>query len=107
MKTFEDSTVHWIAALLVAAAQIGNASYATYASSQDRFSSGPCFAGALGAQISLLILAVVLIWLIALAVKSFKMAKRHEGLKPLSVVAISSTIAIFMGIQNGLRYCTA
>ena len=107
MTTFEDSTVHWFAALLLAAVQNGNAIYAAYASSQDRMSSGPCFAGVYGAQVSMVILAVALIWLIVLAVKSFKMAKRHDGLKPLSVVAVSSATAVFIGIQTGLRYCSA
>ncbi len=87
----------------MAAIQTGNAIYAAYFSSQTRLVSGPCLAGLYGAQVSLLIFAVVVIWSVTLAVKSFKMAKWHEGLKPLGVVALSSTVAMFIGFDVALR----
>ena len=51
------------------------------------------------------ILAVVVIWAIVLAVLSRKLMNWHKGLKPLSVVALSSIVAIFIG-RNAVLGCT-
>ena len=107
MNTYSDNSIRWFAALSVAAIQNGNAFYAAYASSLDRLTSGPCYAGVIGAQVSFAILGVVLIWSIILALKSRKTAKWHEGLKPLGFVAFSSVVAILIGADTGARYCSA
>ena len=105
MKTFDDSTIHWFIALSVAASQIGIAIFAVYSSSQNRLSDGACIGGVFGSLGNLAILAVVVVWAIILAVKSFKDAEWHDGLKPLGTVAISSVIAIFIGLNAALM-CT-
>ena len=105
MKTFENSTIHWIYALSVAALQIGVAIFAVYSSNQDRLSDAACIGGGYGSLTNLVILVVVVIWSIILAVKSRSMAKWHDGLRPLSAVAVSSTIATFIGLDAAL-HCT-
>lgn len=105
MKTFEDSTIHLIVALSIAAFQNGVAIYAVYSSGQDRLSDGACLGGGLGTLANLIILAVVVIWSIVLAVKSYKKTVWHPGLKPLAIVAFSSVIAIVVGM-NAVLGCT-
>ncbi len=105
LKTFEDSTIYWVVALFVAAAQNGVAIFAVISSSEDRLSDAACLGGAFGTLGSLAILGVVVIWAVILAVKSFKTAKWHDGLKPLGAVALSSTTAIFIGL-NAVLGCT-
>ena len=105
MKTFEDSTIHWILVLFLAAAQFSIAIFAVYSSSPDRLSDGACFGGYIGGLANMFILAVVVIWAIVLAVKSRKMATWHEGLKPLGAVALSSTMAWFIGL-NAVLGCS-
>jgi hypothetical protein len=51
------------------------------------------------------ILAVVVIWSITLAVRSFGSARWHKGLKPLSAVALSTVMAIFIGM-NAVLGCS-
>lgn len=105
MKTLEDSTIHWIIALCLATVQNGIAIFAVYSSSQDRLSDGACLGGYFGSLASMAILAVVVIWSIILAVRSFTDAAWHHGLKPLSAVALSSVIAILIGM-NAVLGCT-
>ena len=105
MKTLEDSTIHWIIALSVATVQNGLAIFAVYSSSQDRLADGACMGGYFGGLASMAILAVVVIWSIILAVRSFRDASWHHGLKPLSAVALSSVIAISIGM-NAVLGCT-
>lgn len=89
----------------MAASQIGISIFATYSSSQDRLSDGACIGGIFGSLGNLAILALVIVWAIVLAVKSFKDTEWHDGLKPLGTVAISSVIAIFIGLIAALG-CT-
>jgi len=105
LKTFKNSTIRWCLALSLAAAQISVAIFAVFSSSQNRLSDGACIGGIFGSLANLFVLAVVLIWAITLAVKSRKMATWHDGLKPLGVVALSSTMAIFIGL-NAALHCT-
>lgn len=105
MKAFKDSTIHWIFALSVAALQNGIAIFAVYSSSQDRLSDGACIGGGYGTLVNLAILAVVVIWSIILAVRSFGDAEWHDGLKPLGAVALSSATAVLIGL-NALLGCT-
>ena len=105
MKTFEDSSIHWFIALSVAAIQNGIAIFAVYSSSHDRLSDGACIGGVFGTLANQVILAVVVIWAIILAVRSFKNAKWHDGLKPLGAVALSSISAILIGLNAALG-CT-
>ena len=105
LKTFADSTIHWITALSVAIVQNGIAIFAVYSSSQDRLSDGACIGGFVGGLLSLAILAVVVIWSITLAVRSFGNARWHKGLKPLSAVALSTVMAIFIGM-NAVLSCS-
>lgn len=95
----------WVFALCVAAAQIGIAVFAVYSSSKDILSDGACIGGVFGSLANMAVLLVVLVWSLVLAVKSRKEARWHGALKPLLVVAISSIIAIVMGMNAGLR-CT-
>lgn len=99
MTTSEDRRVHWIVAISVAATQTGIAIFAVYASSQNRLSDGACLGGGFGTIANLAVLSVVVIWFIILAIKSSKDAAWHDGLKPLGVVALSSTISILMGLD--------
>ncbi len=105
MKTFEDSTIHWIIAFSVAVSQIGIAIFAVFSSSQDRLSDGACIGGVFGTLGNLAILSVVAIWAVILAARSFKEANWHEGLKPLGTVALSSVAAILVGLNAALG-CT-
>lgn len=105
MKTFEDSSIHWFAAVCVAAIQNGIAVFAVYSSSQDRLSDGACLGGYFGTLANLAILAVVVIWSIILGVRSFSQPKWHGGLKPLGAVALSSAAAIIIGMSAALS-CT-
>ena len=95
----------WFFALLVAALQISVAIFATYSSSINRISEGACLGGAFGTLANLVILAVAVVWLLILAAKSFKKAQRHAGLKPLSVLVLSSIVAIIIGLNAALG-CT-
>lgn len=105
MKTLEDSTIHWLIVVSVATVQNGLAIFAVYSSSQDRLSDGACMGGYLGGLASITILAVVVIWAIILAMKTFRDATWHHGLKPLGAVALSSLIAFFVGM-NAVLGCT-
>lgn len=105
MKTFEDISIAWFIAFCVAATQIFVAILAVYSSSHDRLSDGAYIGGHFGTLANLAILAVVLIWLIVLVVKSSHKAKWHDGVKPLSAVALASTISIFIGLEAAL-HCT-
>ena len=105
MKTFSDSAIRWVPALSLAALQIGVAVFAVYSSRQDILSDGACLGGIFGTLVNLAILAVVLIWALVVAVRSFRAASWHTSLKPLAAVVLSSTLAIFIGMEAGLR-CT-
>lgn len=105
MKTFEDNTIHWIIALSVAAIQNGIAILAVYSSSQNRISAAACLGGYFGGLLNMAIIAVVVIWSIILAVKSYRDETWHPGLKHLSVVAISSVTALVIGMNAALM-CT-
>lgn len=105
MKTLEDSTIHWVIALSVATVQNGIAIFAVYSSSQNQLSDGACLGGYFGSLASMAILAVVVIWSIILAVRSFRGPAWHHSLKPLSAVALSSVIAILIGM-NAVLGCT-
>ena len=89
----------------MAASQLGIVIFAVYSSSQDRLSDGACIGGIFGSLGNLAILAVVAVWAIILAVKSSKDPEWHDGLKPLGTVALSSVIAITIGLNAALR-CT-
>lgn len=105
VKTFRKSTIRWGLALTVAATQIAVASFAVYSSGQNRLSDGACIGGVFGSLANMFILAVVMIWAISLAVKSRNRATWHDGLKPLNCVAVSSVVAIVIGL-NAARLCT-
>lgn len=105
MRTFKNSTIHWCLALSVAATQIFVAVVAIYASSQNRLSEAACLGGAFGSLGNIFVLAVVVIWAIVLAALSRKLTNWHKGLKPLSVVALSSIVAILIG-RNAVLGCT-
>lgn len=105
MKTFEDSAIRLFAAFLIAAFQNGVAVYAVFSSGQNRLSDGACLGGGFGTLANLIILAVVVIWSICLLVKSHKQTAWHPGLKPLSIVAFSSVLAIAVGM-NAVLGCT-
>jgi uncharacterized membrane-anchored protein len=95
----------WIVALGVAALQNAIAVFAVYSSSQDVLSDGACIGGIFGTLANLAVVAVVLIWSMILAVKSFKETDWHPDLKPLLAVALSSATAIFIGL-NAALHCT-
>jgi uncharacterized membrane-anchored protein len=105
LKTFKDTTIHWVIAVFVAALQIGLAIFAVYSSHQDRLSDGACIVGGFGTLANLAILAVVSIWAIVLAVKSFRRAALHDRLKPLGIVVVSSATAVLIGM-NAMLGCT-
>ncbi|MEL6170187.1 MAG: hypothetical protein AAFR35_15985 [Pseudomonadota bacterium] len=75
------------------------------ATGQNRLSDGACIGGIFGSLGNLAILALVAVWAIILAVKSFRNAELHAGLKPLGTVALSSVIAISIGLNAALG-CT-
>ena len=54
---------------------------------------------------NMFVLVVVLVWASVLLLKSRKMATWHVGLRPLGLVALSSTMAIVIGLDAALR-CT-
>ena len=95
----------WYLALGVAALQNAIAVFAVYSSSKDILSDGACIGGVFGSLVNLAVLVVVLVWSLVLAVKSRKESRWHSALKPLLVVALSSVIAIVIGMNAGLR-CT-
>ncbi|MEO1538175.1 MAG: hypothetical protein AAFR73_10635 [Pseudomonadota bacterium] len=104
-KTFDDSTVRWIVALSISAIQNGVAIFAVYSSSQDRLSDGACLGGYFGTLANIAILAIVVIWALVLVIRSFRQPVWHTGLKPLAVVALSSVVAITVGLNAALS-CT-
>ncbi len=95
----------WILALLLALVQNAIAAFAVYSSSQDVLSDGACLGGIFGTLANLAIIFVVVLWAIILAVKSRNEAQWHTGLKPLVAAALSSTTAVFIGLNAGLS-CT-
>jgi hypothetical protein len=100
-----DQKEYWVVALVVASLQLFVAVFAAYSSNQDILSDGACIGGIFGTLANLVILFVVAVWLIFLVIKSFKATIFHSGLKPLFVLVLSSTFAIFIGQYAALR-CT-
>ena len=105
MRTFDDRTIRWVFAVFVAAMQNGIALFAVYSSGQNRLSDGACIGGGFGTLASLVILGVVILWGIVLAARSFRGTNWHAALKPLGFVALSSAIAIIIGL-NAVLSCT-
>ena len=100
-----DGPSPWLFALVVAFLQNAIAVYAVYASSQDILSDAACIGGIFGSLANLAIIAVVALWSSILAVKSYRNRRWAPGLKPLLVVALSSGLAVVIGMNAALR-CT-
>lgn len=105
VPTTTEWPMRWILALLLALLQNGIAVFAVYSSGQDVLSDGACFGGVFGTLANIAIICVVVVWAIILAVKSRKETHWHPILKPLLAVALSSTTAIFIGLNAALS-CT-
>ncbi|NNU80071.1 hypothetical protein HMH01_06435 [Halovulum dunhuangense] len=97
--------MRWIVALGVGALQNAIAVFAVYSSGQDVLSDGACIGGVFGTMANSAIIAVVLVWAMILAVKSFRETDWHPYLRPLLAVALSSATAIFIGLEAAL-HCT-
>lgn len=95
----------WIVVFLLALLQNAIAAFALYSSSQDVLSDGACLGGIFGTLANLTIICVVVAWAIILAVKSRNEMQWHTSLKPLLAVALSSTTAVFIGLDAALS-CT-
>lgn len=95
----------WVFALAVAAVQNAIALFAVYSSSQDVLSDGACIGGGYGTLANTALLFAVLVWAMVLGVKSYRDGNWHETLSPLLAVALSSTTAIFIGL-NAALHCT-
>jgi uncharacterized membrane protein len=95
----------WFVVLCVAAVQILVALFAVYSSSQDILSNGACIGGIFGSLVNLVILAIAGIVLLVLGFKSWHAKAAHPALSPVFVLAASSALSIFLGLQAGLR-CT-
>ena len=95
----------WIIALSVASLQILIAVFAVYSSTRDVLSDGACIGGIFGTLGNFAVLAVAVVWLIALTVRSFRQTVSHPERVPLIVVVVSSAIAIVIGL-NAAMHCT-
>ena len=95
----------WFVVLCIAAVQISVALFAVYSSSQNILSDGACIGGIFGSLVNLVILAIASIVLLVLGFKSWRAKAAHPALSPMFLLAASSALSIFVGLQAGLR-CT-
>lgn len=95
----------WILVLGFATVQVSIALLAVQSSNENILSDMACYGGIFGTLVNLVILSVVLIGSLILAIKSFVQKTWNSGLKPLSFLVLSSTVAIFIG-QYAMLRCT-
>ena len=92
-------------AFIVAALQLTVAAFAVYSSNRDILSDGACIGGIFGTLANILILSVAVVAALVLSTKPFRESRLRRGVKPLLILASSSSVAILIGQYAALR-CT-
>lgn len=90
---------------IVAALQLSVAIFAVTSSNRDVLSDGACIGGVYGTLANILILSVTVVALLVLSAKPFAGSRLRRGVKPLLILASSSSVAILIGQYAAFR-CT-
>ncbi len=95
----------WTIVLAIAVAQLSLAGYANYSSRQYVWSDAACIGGTYGSLANIILLLAIVAVVTILAVKSLRAKAQHPLVAPLLFLAVTTLIAIGVGMYAGLR-CT-